>query len=100
MGRASRQTPTQLAKKLKIIRDSLGLSQAQMLKRLGLGEQDGLFRSSISGYELGTRLPSFKVLLAYGRVANLYVETLIDDEIALPAKLPSKIKSEGIKIKT
>ncbi|MGC2236775.1 MAG: hypothetical protein WA584_11475 [Pyrinomonadaceae bacterium] len=98
MGRASRQAPVRLAEKLRIIRESLGLSQGGMLKHLGLNEEDGLFRSSISGYELGTRLPPYNVLLAYARSANIYVEVLIDDEIDLPKKLPSKIKSEGIKI--
>ncbi len=96
MGRASRQSPTRLAQKLKIIRESLELSQNGMLKYLGLNEEDGLFRSSISGYELGTRVPPFNVLLAYARSANVYVEVLIDDYIDLPAKIPSKTKSEGI----
>lgn len=97
MGRSSRQAPTKLAEKLKFIRESLGLSQGSMLKRLGLTEEEGLFRSSISGYELGTRLPPYNVLLAYARAANVYVEVLIDDEIDLPKILPSKTKSEGIK---
>ena len=97
MGRASRQAPTSLAQKLKTIRESLGLSQNEMLRHLGLSAEDGFFRSSISGYELGTRLPPYKVLLAYARSVNVYVEVLIDDEIDLPAKLPCKIKSEGIK---
>ena len=81
-----------------MIRESLGLSQNGILNRLGLNEEDGLFRSSISGYELGTRIPPFNVLLAYARSANVYVEVLIDDEIDLPAKIPSKTKSEGIKL--
>lgn len=70
-----------------------------MLKHLRLSDEDGLFRSSISGYELGTRLPPYNVLLAYARSVNIYVEVLIDDEIDLPRKLPSKIKSQGLKAK-
>lgn len=97
MGRVSRQVPILLSEKLKTIRESLGLSQGGMLKHLGLREEDGLFRSSISGYELGTRIPPYKVLLAYARIANVYVEVLIDDEIALPSKIPSPTKSEGVK---
>lgn len=97
MGRASRQVPTRLAEKLRIIRESLELSQGGMLKHLSLSEEDGFFRSSISGYELGTRLPPYNVLLAYARSVNIYVEVLIDDEIDLPGKLPAKVKSEGIK---
>lgn len=99
MGRSSRQGPTRLAEKLLVIRESLGLSQGGMLTHLGLSEEDGLFRSSISGYELGTRLPPYNVILAYARSVNIFVEVLIDDEINLPENLPSKNKSEGIKAK-
>jgi transcriptional regulator with XRE-family HTH domain len=99
MGRVSRQAPTRLAEKIKIIRESLGLSQGGMLKHLGLSEKDGLFRSSISGYELGTRLPPYIVLLAYARSVNIYVEVLIDDELDLPSNLPPSVKSEGVKVK-
>ena len=97
MGRASRHAPLRLAQKLRQIRETLGLSQNEMLVLLGLDAQDGLFRSSISGYELGTRLPPYNVTLAYARVANLYVEALIDDSIDLPSKLPCKVKSQGIR---
>ena len=68
-----------------------------MLRHLGLDEE--LFQGSISGYELGTREPPLAVLLQYARVANVYVEALIDDEIDLPEPLPPKIKSEGIRRK-
>lgn len=97
MGRASRHAPKRLAEKLRTIRESLGLSQNEMLNYLNLSEEESLFRSSISGYELGTRIPPFKVLLNYSRTVNVYVEVLIDDEIDLPSKLPCKNKSEGIK---
>jgi hypothetical protein len=36
-------------------------------------------------------------LLQYARVANIYMEALVDDELNLPDKLPSQTKSEGIK---
>jgi transcriptional regulator with XRE-family HTH domain len=97
MGRASRHFPSRLPEKLKQIREALELSQNGMLSRLGLKEEDGLFRSSISGYELGSRVPPLDILLAYARVANVFVDVLIDDELDLPKKLPSKEKSEGIK---
>ncbi|MCD9188949.1 MAG: helix-turn-helix domain-containing protein [Pyrinomonadaceae bacterium] len=96
MGRAARQSANNLAEKLKYIREELGLSQNQLLARLGLKEEDGLFRSSISGYELGTRIPPFKVLLAYGKLANVYVDVLIDDALNLPDKIPSQQKSGGV----
>lgn len=98
MGRASRQMPAKLPEKLRRIREALGLSQNEMLVRLGLSKEDGLFRSSISGYELGTRVLPYKVLLGYARAANVYVEALIDDQLDLPADLPSKHKNEGIRV--
>ena len=57
MGRSSRPKPARLAEKLAHIRDALGLSQDGMLARLGLSGAEGLFRSSVSGYERGTREP-------------------------------------------
>lgn len=97
MGRASRPAPDRLPAKLKRVREALGLSQSEMLVRLGFGTEAGLFRSSISGYELGTRLPPYNVLLAYARAANVYVEALIDEELDLPESLPSARKSEGVR---
>src|ERR671938_1870551 len=97
MGRASRPKPVHLARKLKQIRLSLGLSQNEMLRHLGVDEE--LFQGSISGYELGTREPPLAVLLQYARAANVYVEVLIDDELDLPEELPTKLKSEGVRRK-
>lgn len=97
MGKSSRTRPKRLAEKLKLIREALDLSQDGMLARLGLDKIEGLERSVISAFELDKREPSLEVLLAYARVANVYVEALIDDEINLPDKLPAKVKSEGIK---
>ena len=95
MGTVRRPKPARLAEKLRAIRTSLGLSQNGMLRHLGLA--DDSFRSSISGYELGTREPPLQVLLAYARSANVYVDALIDDGLDLPENLPSSKKSEGIK---
>jgi transcriptional regulator with XRE-family HTH domain len=55
VGRVARPKLARLAEKLLLIRAALGLSQNGMLARLGLDEK--LFRSAISGYELGTREP-------------------------------------------
>lgn len=68
-----------------------------MLERLGLNSTKGMFRSSISGYELGNREPPLGVLLAYAQAANVYVDALIDDKLNLPTDLPAKRKSKGIK---
>jgi transcriptional regulator with XRE-family HTH domain len=69
-----------------------------MLARLD--ESDGLFRSSISAYERGVREPPLPILLKYARVAGVYVDALIDDELDLPETLPSRVKSEGRRRKT
>jgi transcriptional regulator with XRE-family HTH domain len=98
MGRSSRKRPVRLSEKLLFIRKALGLSQTEILSRLGL--MDELSRRYISGFELGTREPELGVLLRYARVANLAVEALIDDELDLPVRLPSAVKSEGIKRKS
>jgi len=95
MGKARRPKPKRLAKKLLEIRQQLGLSQNGLIRHLGFSGE--LFQSSISAFELGTREPPLPVLLEYARVANIYVEVLINDELDLPSKLPSSKKSEGIK---
>ena len=94
MGSSSRPRPSRLAEKLLQIRKALGLSQSGMLERLGLSDE--LFISSISKYELGTREPSLEVLLKYARVANVWLDVLVDDDLDLPPKLPSLRKHEGI----
>ena len=97
MGRAkaARLKPGRLSEKLLLIRNSLGLSQSELLRQLGL--EDDLWYTQISGYELGRSVPPPVVLLAYARLANVYVEALIDDELDLPDKLPSPTKSEGVR---
>lgn len=87
MGSRARPKPERLAEKLLQIRLALDLSQDGMLARLELGESH--FRSAVSGYELGTREPPLPVLLKYARVAGVCVDTLIDDALDLPSKLPS-----------
>lgn len=90
MGRYSRQKPARLAEKLLYVRKALGLSQNEMIRRLGL---EGLLtQSRISGYELGTREPSLPTLLMYARLAGVSTDFLIDDEIDLPKTLP--VRSE------
>ena len=93
--RATRLIPKRLPEKLLLIRNSFDLSQSEMLRRLGL-EAD-LWYTQISGYELGRSVPPPVVLLEYARLANVYVEVLIDDGLDLPGKLPSPTKSEGVR---
>ena len=87
MGTVHRPKPARLAEKLRTIRTSLDLSQNGMLRHLDLAEDS--FRSSISGYELGTREPPLPILLKYAQAAGVCVDVLINDDLDLPEKLPS-----------
>lgn len=80
---APRWIPARLPAKLLKIRRDLKLSQDEMLERLGYGPKDGLFRSSISAYELGKREPPLEVVLAYARASGVNVEILIDDKLEM-----------------
>lgn len=90
MGRAPRPKPARLPEKLLQIRSALGLSQNEMLVRLGLGEK--LYRTAVSGYELGTSEPPLPVILQYARLAGVCTDVLLDDDLDLPAKLPAQAK--------
>jgi transcriptional regulator with XRE-family HTH domain len=95
---SARPRPARLAEKLLQIRKALGLSQPEMLKRLGA--EDSIDYTTISKYELDKNEPPLMILLQYARAANVIVDVLIDDELDLPAKLPTAKKHEGIKRKT
>jgi len=88
MGRASRPKPARLAVKLRQVRTGLGLTQQQMFERLG-ATQTALYPGHIGLYESGQREPPLPVLLKYARLAGVYVDALIDDEIDLPDHLPA-----------
>ena len=90
MGTKPRYRPKNLGRKLFAIRNALGLSQSEMLRRLGAEEFFSTAR--ISEYESGIREPALWVLLAYGRIARVHLETIIDDEVALPEKIPGNFK--------
>ena len=94
MKRASPTKSARLAEKLKRIREELELSQSELLDRLGFSEH--LFRSNISQYERGHRIPSLPVLLEYARVVNVDLSVLIDDRLDLPHKLPYTAKRKEI----
>ena len=97
MGRTARSRPARLAEKLLLIRVSLGLSQNELIRKLGL--TDVLYQSNVSGFEVGEREPSLHVLLRYAQVAGIYVDVLIDDELDLPTNLPCKEKHPGLRRK-
>ena len=90
MGKYPRRKQKRLPEKLLQIRLALGLSQNEVLR--AIGAEDDLYRTNISNYELGEREPPLFVLLGYARIAGICLDVLVDDELDLPAKLPSKPK--------
>jgi len=68
-----------LAEKLLQIRHSLGLSQSEMVERLGVG----IPYAFISKYELDKNEPPLAVLLAYSRASQIPLEQIIDDDMDL-----------------
>jgi transcriptional regulator with XRE-family HTH domain len=92
MGKRSRPKPERLAEKLLQIRNAYGLSQNEMISRLGLTKE--LIQADISSFERGIREPPLPYLLDYARTAGgrdcgRILEILLDDELDLPEKLTS-----------
>lgn len=90
MGLASRRRPVKLAEKLKQVRLSLELSQSEMVKKLGL--EDEMERERISKYERGILEPPLHVLYFYSKLANIYMEIFVNDDMNLPSIIPSIAK--------
>lgn len=92
MGKGARSLrPKRLGQKLAKIRGQLQLSQNGLIHRLGFA--DVLVREEISAFERGVRIPPILFLLEIARVANVSVETLIDDDLDLPKGFPSRFKN-------
>jgi transcriptional regulator with XRE-family HTH domain len=89
-----RPRPMRLAEKLLQIRTRLGLSQTQMLERLGFS--DTMHYGRISEYEQDKREPNLITLLAYARAASVHLEDIVDDELELPRRLPGNVNYRGI----
>jgi transcriptional regulator with XRE-family HTH domain len=90
MGKRARMRQERLAEKLVQIRQAMGLSQSEMLRRLGF--EGSLDYKRISEYELDRNEPPLAVLLGYARLAGVCMDVLVDDELDLPARLPAKAK--------
>lgn len=84
MGSKPQQRPKNLGRKLRQIREALGLSQSEMSRQLAAKHSLQTSRSRISEYESDAREPPLAILLAYGRLARVHLESLIDDEATLP----------------
>ena len=89
-----RPKPLRLAEKLRHIRTQLGMSQTELLERMGLA--GSMHYGRISEYEQGKREPSLMTLLAYARTAQVHLEDIVADEFELPRKLPGKVNYRGI----
>jgi transcriptional regulator with XRE-family HTH domain len=96
MVRTKRRKPV-LARKLRQIRVAMDLSQNEMICKMGL--EGSLLREEVSDFERNKRIPPLEVVLQYARVANVFVEALIDDQLDLPERMPAKMKSGGMKHK-
>ncbi len=95
MGKTPRMRPNGLPEKLRQIRERLGLSQNELIRRLGFDRV--LVQASISGYESGTREPPLPVLLRYSEISGIWLNSIIDDNVVLPEDLPSLGMREGIR---
>jgi transcriptional regulator with XRE-family HTH domain len=102
MGKAERKRPARLAEKLLHIRRVLGLSQNELIRRMGL--DDELVQQDISTYEQDQREPTLTTLLEYAKVAaggikgaGEYLLILIDDARELPGRLPDSSPAERTK---
>ncbi len=82
MSKVPRPKPKRLPEKLKTIRESLNLSQNELLRSFGIA--DSYNRSVISGYELGNKEPPLFILLKYARLIGISTDVLNDDELDLP----------------
>ncbi len=96
--KSKRRKPLRLAEKLLQIRTQLGLSQGELIRRLGLDEK--IERDYISKYERGVLEPTLDVLLAYARAISKtgrgeFLETIIDDDMNLPTRIPADPKRKS-----
>ena len=88
------QKAERLGEKLLEIRTALGLSQSEMLRRLGY--EESVYYTRISDYERRKRVPPLPLVLEYARAAGIHMEDIVDDELDLPSKLPGNVRYRGI----
>ena len=91
MGRANRIRPKRLGEKLKVIRESFGLTQEELIKKLNYNAS-ALHHQNISGFEKNEREANLLILTAYCDLAGICLDILVRDELDLPEKLPSQPK--------
>ena len=74
--------PRHLPKKLRDIREKLGLGQAEMAAKLKKAEPT-VYPGLVSRYEHGKVQPSLLVVLEYARLAGVTMEQIVDDKLRL-----------------
>jgi len=75
-----RAMPKKLGRKMRQIREGLGISQRQIVDALNYTATP-LRASQISQYENGQREPTMMLVLAYARLAGVSTDVLIDDKM-------------------
>lgn len=88
--RHPRPQPDRLAEKLRQIRTRLGYTLEEMAQALARVKKSPPTKSYIHRFEAGTREPSLLILLEYSRVARVTLESLVDDSLDLPERLPAR----------
>jgi transcriptional regulator with XRE-family HTH domain len=88
--RHPRPQPDRLAEKLRQIRTRLGYTLDEMAQALAQVKKSPPTKSYIHRFEAGTREPSLLILLEYSRVARVTLESLVDDSLDLPERLPAR----------
>ena len=75
----ARRRPERLAEKLLQIRKHLGVSQAELVRRLGIETP----YNNVSKWELNKNEPDMPTLLAYARLVGVPMEQFADDDLEL-----------------
>ena len=83
MGHKQLDRPKRMGEKVRAIRNTLGLTQAQMFELL-ISKGAKIHIGYIGLYEIGERIPTLLVTLAYARAAKISTDYLIDDQLDLP----------------
>jgi transcriptional regulator with XRE-family HTH domain len=78
-----RQIPDRLGEKLRIVRERLGYSFAEMAAKLS-DEDASVPRHYIHRYENNQSDPTYVILLRYSRLSKVKMEIFADDKLDLP----------------
>lgn len=87
----ARNRPQLLPKKFRLIREHLQLDHAQMAEQVA-SEVESLIKKSIQikphwirNFELGKHEPDLITVYAYGRLATVSMESIVDDAVSAAA---------------